>query len=115
MPRTKGSKNKPTCPTVEHNGTKCVRCGSTKRTPYVGSYEKELSGTFNGQVFNLIHYRRTSCSDCGQQRIDKEYVLEAVNQRKSKRMFRPRVEEPKSGIDCIPDPNPPAEKGKLSC
>lgn len=54
--------------------SRCRRCGSTKRTPYVGSPRvQEYAGIHDGREFTRIIRRRTTCVDCGQARLDRSY------------------------------------------
>lgn len=51
----------------------CFRCGSTKRTPYTSTETIDTHGERNGQHYNLVTLRRTSCQDCGQHRIERSF------------------------------------------
>lgn len=75
MGRPKGSTNQPVNSTVEIAATRCKQCGSSERTPYRSTYTKALSGEFEGEPFNQIIYRHTTCASCHQNRIDKTYVM----------------------------------------
>jgi len=75
MGRPMGSKNQTVTSTVETAATRCKQCGSSERTPYRSTYTKALSGEFEGEPFNQIIYRHTTCVACHQNRIDKTYVM----------------------------------------
>lgn len=54
--------------------SRCRKCGSTNRTPYVGSPRvQQYAGVYDGQPYQRIVRRRTSCQDCGQARCDISY------------------------------------------
>jgi hypothetical protein len=54
--------------------SRCKKCGSTRREPYHGRKELEFSGQDKeGKPFTHVVWRRTSCSDCGQARVDRHY------------------------------------------
>lgn len=56
--------------------SRCKRCRSTNRTPYLGNPTVEWApGTdINGNPFTHVIGRRTECSDCGQARRDISYM-----------------------------------------
>ena len=62
--RPKGSKTQQH-PVVEIEKTKCPKCGSTDRDPYLHTTKRELCG-------QLVIWRKCRCSNCGQIRVDKE-------------------------------------------
>lgn len=69
--RPKGAKTKPRGET-EGKLTRC-KCQSTNRTPYTKRRELEYAGIDQqtGQPFTHVVWRHTTCSDCGQARIDR--------------------------------------------
>jgi DNA-directed RNA polymerase subunit RPC12/RpoP len=109
MGRKKGSKNQPAAPVVEHAGTLCPKCGSTKREPYKGSYSKKLKGVWLELEYDTIYYRQTKCSECGQRRVDKEYVL--VGDDVPEKVVN---EKPPKTSNCRPDPDPPPKPGPIA-
>jgi hypothetical protein len=49
----------------------CPTCGSTDRTPYRGCNVQEFGGTTpDGQPFTHIVRKYTTCTACGQVRVD---------------------------------------------
>lgn len=71
MPRPKGSKN---ADTVQQEASRCPTCHSTRRRPYDSRHVQEFDGIdTEGRPFTAIIRRRTTCLDCGQHRIDREY------------------------------------------
>lgn len=76
MARPKGSTNKPR-EIADTVATQCPKCGSTRRTPYKGTAKRrEAPGVYRGTPYTAIVYRRTQCEDCGQHRIDREFLFE---------------------------------------
>ena len=69
--RPQGSANKkPDYVTVAPS--RCKKCGSTNRTPYTTRQEHEIAGLdAAGNEYTHIVWRRTSCANCGQFRIDR--------------------------------------------
>lgn len=58
---------------VEMTPSRCPICGSTERSPYHGTIEREIAGTLvDGRSYTHVVWRRTTCV-CGQQRIDRSY------------------------------------------
>lgn len=55
--------------------TCCRNCGATNRTPYHNTVTHAIAGIHDGREYDTILYRRTSCGDCGQARVDKSYEL----------------------------------------
>jgi len=50
----------------------CPKCGSTNRTKYVNVKTTHYRGvTPDGREYNRVVRKRTTCKDCGQQRIDR--------------------------------------------
>ena len=58
---------------AETVATQCPKCGSSNRTPYFGTVEREIDGMKDGQTFTHVVWRRTKCVDCGQLRQDRTY------------------------------------------
>lgn len=58
---------------VDAHATRCVACGSTRRTKYHRSYTKYLPHDRDGKPVTHIIYRHCQCGDCGQARIDRVY------------------------------------------
>lgn len=82
--RPRGSKNEKVA-VVDTEATSCPTCGSTNRKPYWGRNRRQLSGRdATGRIFDAITYRRTSCLDCGQHRVDREFSFLNTNGRKNK-------------------------------
>jgi hypothetical protein len=56
--------------------SRCKRCKSTNRAPYLGNPTVEWApGTdINGNPFTHVIGRRTECADCGQARRDISYM-----------------------------------------
>lgn len=76
--RPAGSKNKKR-DVVAGTLTRCRMCGSTDREPYTGEPAMMLcNGVDNdGNAYNVITWRRTSCSLCGQYRVDQFHEMRA--------------------------------------
>lgn len=53
--------------------TSCPSCGSTERAGYFAKQEQEVSGVRDGKPYTHVVWRRTSCTACGQFRIDKTF------------------------------------------
>lgn len=55
--------------------SRCPKCGSTNRGPYTQKQVQEWGGVhpITGQPVTHIIRRWTSCTDCGQHRIDRSY------------------------------------------
>ena len=54
--------------------TRCKGCGSTDREPYTGVREMNHEGVDDdGNAFNVITWKRTQCSNCGQNRVDQTF------------------------------------------
>lgn len=71
--RPRGSKNKP-LDHAEGHLTRCPKCECTSRTAYTSKVEQAFAGTDeHGHPYTHIIRRRTSCTDCGQHRIDRFY------------------------------------------
>lgn len=73
--RPAGSKNiqRDECDVI---GSRCKRCGSSRRRPYQSDPTTLRAGgtdPITGQPYTHVIWRRTSCLDCGQARIDKCY------------------------------------------
>lgn len=51
----------------------CPKCKSTERTKYHNSTSVDCAGVRNGAPYTSIEYKRTSCVDCGQHRVDRFY------------------------------------------
>lgn len=61
-------------PQVSTVATQCSKCGSSRRDKYSGVRIQEHAGTFEGKQYTHIVRRWTKCLDCGQARVDREYV-----------------------------------------
>lgn len=71
--RPKGSKTED-LPIVDVSVSLCSKCKSTERTRYYSIKTMEYSGTtLQGNPYNFISWKRTTCKKCGQNRIDKFY------------------------------------------
>jgi hypothetical protein len=55
--------------------SKCKKCGSTRRSPYVKKQELPYNGKspVDGSDCSKVVNRPTKCLDCGQHRVDKEF------------------------------------------
>jgi hypothetical protein len=63
---------------VEAPASRCSKCQSTRRTAYQPNpIRKEIAGIdpVSGP-YTAIVWRRTTCADCGQARIDRQHVNE---------------------------------------
>lgn len=67
--RPKGATTQ-TLPTAEAQLTRCRKCGSTDRTPYRRTTETAHCGQKHGEPYTHIIRRWTSCTHCGQARVD---------------------------------------------
>ena len=63
----------PAIPQVDHVPTICPACGSKRRESYYGTTTLDYAGERQGVPYLRIVIRRTSCSDCGQHRVDRCY------------------------------------------
>ena len=71
--RPKGSKNATDVVIVERSH--CPKCGSSRRSEYWGKVVNRCAGLWaDGTPYTAIIRRRCRCLDCGQVRIDKEYL-----------------------------------------
>ena len=52
--------------------THCKMCGSTDRPKYEG---EARGGDQDGNLYNCVSWRRTSCATCGQHRIDQFFEM----------------------------------------
>lgn len=49
----------------------CPKCGSTERTNYNGTKEREIHGTLrDGTSYTHIVWKRCRCKQCGQSRVE---------------------------------------------
>ena len=57
--------------------TRCKMCGSTDRKKYEGEPRVMLSAGVDqdGNDYNVISWRRTSCATCGQHRVDQFFEM----------------------------------------
>jgi len=57
--------------------TRCKMCGSTDRHKYEGEPRVMLSAGVDqdGNDYNVISWRRTSCATCGQYRVDQFFEM----------------------------------------
>ena len=63
-------------PIVAAELTRCPQCGSTERTKYHAVRERPISGILpDGRVYTAIKWRRTTCTECGQVRIERTHVV----------------------------------------
>ncbi len=53
--------------------SRCPTCASTKRTNYFARQEQQIAGIRDGIPYTHVVWRRTSCEDCGQFRIDRTH------------------------------------------
>lgn len=53
--------------------SRCRKCLSTERTPYVNALEREIAGVHEGQPYTHIIWRSTKCAKCGQGRKDRTF------------------------------------------
>ncbi|MBX3440366.1 MAG: hypothetical protein KF861_22945 [Planctomycetaceae bacterium] len=68
--RPKGAATQ-TLPTADVQLSRCRKCDSTARTKYLRTTETAHTGQLpNGQPYTHIVRRWTTCSDCGQARVD---------------------------------------------
>ncbi|MFV0446679.1 MAG: hypothetical protein ACK5Q5_24165 [Planctomycetaceae bacterium] len=73
--RPKGSTTQP-IPVSLAPKSRCKKCNSTDRTEYTNRREHPFEGIDpDGQPYNRIVFRRTSCAGCGQHRDDKTFEL----------------------------------------
>jgi len=73
--RPKGSKTR--SKTVEAKVGHCPKCFSTNRGRYYGELRVvESSGERAGVPYNRVKFRRCTCADCGQIRVEKSYHYE---------------------------------------
>lgn len=70
--RPQGSKNISDVVRVEPS--RCVKCGSSKRSAYANSDYRDYAGA--GLPYIGMWHRRCQCVDCGQWRVDREPVYE---------------------------------------
>lgn len=82
-PETQSTETRTPPPEVEVIPSACPKCGSTKRTGYNAVKEREISGTTrDGRKYQRIQWKRTKCSDCGQNRVDVFYLNSKARKRK---------------------------------
>ena len=63
---------------VDVRVSQCPKCHSTERTPYPDTPTR-LDGegtTPEGRPYTAVILRRTTCTNCGQHRVDRSYVCE---------------------------------------
>lgn len=65
--------------------TRCPKCDSTEREPYSGVITKELPGIDpqTGEAHTHVIWRRTTCRDCGQHRIDRHRENRPASKKRS--------------------------------
>ena len=68
--RPTGSKTKER-PIATVEPSRCERCGSTDREKYHGTRTLKHVGEHDGKPYNVIRWKRTRCTACGQHRVDK--------------------------------------------
>lgn len=58
--------------------TQCPACGSRERDKYRSVQRCEGGGvTPNGRIYDAVELRPTKCTDCGQARYDRRYLVRA--------------------------------------
>jgi hypothetical protein len=77
--RPKGSANRDV-DQVDAPATACPKCGSTRREAYFNRRDLAVQGVcfLTQKPYTSIIIRRTSCSDCGQHRDDRQLVNEPI-------------------------------------
>lgn len=72
--RPRGAKNRKR-EVVTGELTRCKACGSTDREPYEGEPRVVLHKGVDaaGNAYNVVTWRRTRCSLCGQYRVDQHF------------------------------------------
>lgn len=69
--RPQGAATKPKQEAIA-DPSRCGKCGSTNREPYHHKREMEYAGVdSSGKAYTHVVWRHTSCSDCGQARVDR--------------------------------------------
>jgi hypothetical protein len=59
---------------VEVEQTTCPKCGSTQRSPFIGTPRHvETSGDHDGLTYSSVTFRRCKCLKCGQVRSEKTF------------------------------------------
>jgi hypothetical protein len=53
--------------------TRCKRCDSTERTKYTTIKDMPHQGLRDGKPYTRVVWRRTTCANCGQARVDQHY------------------------------------------
>lgn len=61
---------------VDVSASCCPKCGSSEREPYHNVKTRHIEGFLNGKPFNRVSWKRTKCTVCNQQRIDRVYWTE---------------------------------------
>lgn len=85
---------------AEASASRCPRCDSTERSEYHGTTERQISGTDStGKPYTHVIWRRTTCTACGQQRVDRSYQN---RKRKRRPVAQPETSSPESGELVLP-------------
>lgn len=71
--RPKGAKTQDV-ETVEVQQTTCPKCGSSRRSSYIGTPRHvDCSGERDGLIYTSVTFRRCRCLSCGQLRTEKTF------------------------------------------
>lgn len=72
-PQAKPPEPKPPIPHVEVNGSRCPKCGSSRREKYNRTTVHPIAGVYQGEPFTHVVWRWTRCAEpgCRQARVDK--------------------------------------------
>ena len=66
-------------PAADVTPSRCPKCGSTRRAPYTGRPRiVNHSGVFAGHPYNKVIFRQTKRLDCGEWRVDREWLWEST-------------------------------------
>jgi len=68
--------------TAEVSPSRCPKCDSTRREAYRNPRRIEQAGIYHGTAYTAIVLRNTRCLDCGQCRVDREYLNEPEEKHK---------------------------------
>lgn len=60
--------------------SRCPKCGSTERGPYISKTEQDVTGV--DPAYTHVIWRRTKCLACGQHRSDRSYENRTAQARK---------------------------------
>lgn len=75
QPPKSADEYEPKAPISTVETSRCEKCGSTERTPYRSTKERQIHGRdhVTGLPYTHVVWRRTQCLNCKQMRVDRTF------------------------------------------